>query len=86
MNKLCSVLMLICLGLCGFGCSGKKQTNPLPNKDKLHLPNNREITLKNHDEIKIAKDFDLWAIDYFREPDPAAKTLWEIGIKQGHSK
>lgn len=86
MNKLFSALMLMFCVFVSFGCSGKKQTNPLPNKDKLHLPNNREITLKNHDEIKVAKEFDLWAIDYFREPDPAAKTLWEIGIKQGHSK
>lgn len=79
-------LSFLLLALVFCGCSGKKQTNPLPNKDKLHLPNNKEITLKNHDEIQIAKEFDLWAMDYFIDPNPDPKTLWEIGIKRGDSK
>lgn len=81
MNKLFCLLSLVFVG-----CSSIHQTNPLPKQADLYLPN-REIELKNVDEIELARLFDLWAMDFLIPTKEATKpTIWSIGIKKGDVK
>lgn len=74
------------LPLIFVGCSSIYQTNPLPKQADLHLPN-REMNLKNIDELEIARLFDLWVIDYLTTKEEVSKpTIWSIGIKKGDVK
>ncbi|RDU61854.1 hypothetical protein [Helicobacter sp. MIT 14-3879] len=81
MNKIYFLLLIFIF----IGCSSIYQTNPLPKQADLYLPN-REMNLKDIDELEIARLFDLWVMDYLTPQEKTKPTIWSIGIKKGDVK
>ena len=49
-----------------FGCSGKVQTNALPNQTKYHLPSNSNSTSHNNQILQCAsEDYENYAREFF---------------------
>ena len=76
------------LGLCVFlfgACSGKVQTNPIPNPTKYSFPKNTTPKLTTIVPQEDIKDYDNYAREFFnlRIVD-YKKSIWSIGLERGH--
>ena len=76
-------LSLICI-LTFAACSGKVQTNPIPNPKKYRLPHSVEI-LTTEVKAKYIEDYDEYARNFFNaRVVQLKKSIWSIGLERGH--
>lgn len=80
------LLILSLLALLFSACSGKVQTNPLPQEKKFHLPTNSSNSKVNVVSEKDKDDFDTFASEFFNKDkqDELNKSIYYIGIQRGH--
>lgn len=69
------------------GCSGKVQTNPLPQEKSYVLPN-IPMQLRSKVPEKDVLDFDSYARDFFMKKNEGEyqKNIWQIGLEREHYK
>lgn len=77
-------ICFILFGVILLGCSGRVQTNPLPEQHKVYLPN-RDMYFKDVDELYLSRQFDIFISEYFRD-DKKENSLWGIGLKRGYQQ
>jgi len=65
-----------------YGCTGKVQTNPVPEQNEIYVPGSYEMTLKNDIHKDIMKEYDLFVKKTLVEPKEANKNIWELGMER----
>lgn len=70
-----------------IGCSGKVQTNPLP-QDKAYVLPDIPMQLRSKVQIQDVIDFDSYAREFFmkRKYGDFEKSIWQIGLEREHYK
>nr|MBP3724313.1 hypothetical protein [Campylobacter sp.] len=80
-----------------FGCSGKEQTNPLPDQKKFHLPNSNSnfnnAVLKTQSEEYENYTRNFFGKDRIVKAEPVKvrtqkeleqRSIWQIGREKGY--
>lgn len=64
-----NVVVLAFMGLFLAGCSGRVQTNPLPDDSKIHLPSGSSFSYQNRISQAQKDDFDRFAYRVLRQKE-----------------
>lgn len=68
-----------------FGCSGKVQTNPLPDVKKYHFPSQNNETQLNTTLNEYGVLWDEYLREFFNKKNPnISKSIWQIGLERRH--
>lgn len=63
------LILLTITGIFLVGCSGRVQTNPLPDDSKIHLPSGTSFSYQNRISQKQKDDFDRFAYLVLRQKE-----------------
>ena len=63
------IILLAITGLFLVGCSGRVQTNPLPDDSKIHLPSGSSFAYENRISQAQKNDFDRFAYRVLRQKE-----------------
>ena len=85
MRKLLSVSIIFAVAFIGYGCSGKVQTNKMPEKKIFHLPTTHkkiEVGISN----EVLQDYEKTLQDFFKtkNPDINEESIYKVGMDRGH--
>ncbi|OEZ15048.1 hypothetical protein [Campylobacter jejuni] len=86
MKKIVNSGFLFLLIAVFLGCSGKVQTNPIPEPKKYSLPKiGWEDRLITEVPKKYIEDYDNYAKNFFKaDPKEYKRSIWSIGLERGH--
>lgn len=65
-----------------YGCSGKVQTNPIPEQNEVYVPKDYVMNLRSDIPKEVIKDYDLFVRKMLIEPKEAKKNIWELGMER----
>lgn len=74
------VVFIVC------ACTGKVQTNPLPQSSRWVVPPNYTMNLKREVDLEQIESFDIAAESILMRTSRSIdnKSIWQIGIDRGH--
>lgn len=79
--------MLCFLGVFLTSCSGKVQTNPIPESKKYTLPSYKASEQRLIEEVPVVyiQDYDRYAKEFFKaDKNKYEKNIFSIGLERGH--
>lgn len=89
MKKL--ILAILCLSsLVFFGCSGKVQTNKIPNDKKYHLPKKVQNSTEEYPmDSKVVQSYSVALEEFFKtkkadEDAPVVLDIYQVGLDRGY--
>lgn len=65
-----------------YGCTGKVQTNPIPEQNEIYVPKNYEMTLREDIPKEVIRDFESFVKKTLVEPKEESKNIWELGMER----
>lgn len=88
MKKTLLVGMSICIIYSFNACSGKVQTNKIPNNTKYHIPKNQKKEQANTLDSKELQSYSIALEEFFKrktqDDEEKKQDIYQIGIEKGY--
>lgn len=83
--RIASILMITVTSFAIVGCSGKVQTNALPDVKKYHLPTDFDTKQLNTSLAYYGNQWNEFLEEFFKKNNPSInRSIWQIGLDRRH--